>query len=55
MSGTGEALRLIKQGGMSVDGEKLQDQNTELEVEREYLLKIGKRGFYKVKGTIERK
>jgi len=26
-----------------------------LEVEREYLLKIGKRGFYKVKGTIERK
>ncbi len=55
MSGTGEVVRLIKQGGMSVDGEKLQDQSTELEVEREYLLKIGKRGFYKVKGTVERK
>lgn len=55
MSGTGEVVRLIKQGGLSVDGEKVQDQNTELEVEREYMLKIGKRGFYKVKGTIERK
>lgn len=55
LSGTGEAVRLIKQGGLSVDSEKVQDQNTELEVEREYLLKVGKRGFYKVKGTVERK
>jgi tyrosyl-tRNA synthetase len=55
LSGTGEAVRLIKQGGLSVDGEKVSDQNTELEVEREYLLKVGKRGFYKVRGSTARK
>ncbi len=55
LSGTGEAVRLIKQGGVSVDGEKVLDQSTELEVEREYLLKVGKRGFYKVRGSVERK
>lgn len=55
MTGTGEAVRLIKQGGVSIDGDKLLEQNAELEVEREYLIKLGKRGFYKVKGTVERK
>lgn len=52
MTGTGEVVRLIKQGGLSIDGEKLLDQNCELDVEREYLLKVGKRGFYKVKGSV---
>ncbi len=51
MSSTSEVIRLIKQGGVMVDNERLNDQNFQLSMGKEYLLKLGKRGFYKVRGS----
>jgi tyrosyl-tRNA synthetase len=45
---TSEARRLIKQGGVKVDGEKVTDVNLELPVGRTFLLQVGKRRFKKV-------
>jgi tyrosyl-tRNA synthetase len=44
---TGEGIRLIKQGGVSVDGEKISDPNKKIPA-RECLLKVGKRKFLKI-------
>jgi len=43
-----ESKRLIRQGGVSVNREKVLDENTELTAKGEYILKIGKREFIKV-------
>jgi tyrosyl-tRNA synthetase len=45
---TSEARRLITQGGVQVDGEKVTDANLELAVGKSYLLKVGKRRFKRV-------
>jgi tyrosyl-tRNA synthetase len=47
-AGTSEARRLISQGGVQVDGEKVTDANLELAAGKSYLLKVGKRRFKKV-------
>jgi tyrosyl-tRNA synthetase len=47
--GTSEARRLITQGGVQVEGEKVTDANLELVVGKTYLLKVGKRRFKRVK------
>jgi len=44
---TGEAMRLIKQGGVSVDDEKWTDPDKKLPP-GEYLLKVGRRRFLKI-------
>ena len=44
---TGEAMRLIKQGGVSVNEKKVSDTE-EILVKGEYLFKVGKRRFLKV-------
>lgn len=44
---TGEALRLIKQGAVSVDGEKWPDPDRNVPA-GEHLLKVGKRRFLKI-------
>ena len=41
-SSSSEARRLIAQGGVSVDGERVTDGNLELEVKGEALIKVGK-------------
>jgi tyrosyl-tRNA synthetase len=46
---TSEAQRLIKGGGVQVDGEKIADPKRELAMGKTYLLKVGKRRFKKVK------
>jgi tyrosyl-tRNA synthetase len=48
-----EARRLIEQGGVRVDGEKVSRQEAELEVspERAALVQVGKRRFLRVRGT----
>ena len=46
--GTSEARRLITQGGVQVDGEKVTDANLELAAGNSYLLKVGKRRFKRV-------
>ncbi|MGB7911411.1 MAG: tyrosine--tRNA ligase [Desulfobaccales bacterium] len=46
--GTSQARRLITQGGVQVDGEKVTDANLELAAGKSYLLKVGKRRFRRV-------
>lgn len=46
--GTSEAMRLIKQGGVKVDGEKAADPKGELSGGKTYLLQVGKRKFKRV-------
>ncbi len=45
----GEARRLIDQGGVSIDGERVPDFNTPLPDKKEFVVKVGKRRFLKVK------
>jgi tyrosyl-tRNA synthetase len=45
-----EAKRLIEQGGVKLNGEKISNTNAEIELKDEILLQVGKRKFLKVKG-----
>jgi len=47
-AGTGEGRRLIQQGGVQVDGEKVSDVDLELDAGQAYLLRVGKRKFKRV-------
>jgi tyrosyl-tRNA synthetase len=47
-SGTGEARRLIRQGGVKLEGNTVNDELMELSLESEVVLKVGKRKFLKV-------
>ncbi|MFH2056305.1 MAG: tyrosine--tRNA ligase [bacterium] len=51
---TGAARRMIKQGGVYLDGERVTDESLEIEVEKEQLLRVGKRNFYRLKGRVEK-
>ena len=44
-----EARRLIRQGGVSLDGEVVRDEYAKISMDREYLLRVGKRFFRRVK------
>ena len=46
---TSEANRLIKQGGVYIDGEKITDQNFIVKPVKDFILKVGKRKFLKIK------
>ena len=48
---TSEARRLITQGGVQVDGDKVTDANLELAVGESYFFKVGKRRFKRVSLT----
>lgn len=43
-----EARRLIQQGGVSIDGERVSDINLRLPANKNYLLQVGKRRFARV-------
>jgi tyrosyl-tRNA synthetase len=43
-----EARRLVTQGGVTVDGEKIDDINSEVNLDKEKILKVGKRKFAKL-------
>ncbi len=43
-----EARRLIKQGGVSIDGEKINDPFTEILISNKKVLKVGKRKFARI-------
>ena len=43
-----EARRLITQGGVSVDGEKIEDISVNIKLDKEKILKVGKRKFIKL-------
>ncbi|GJQ64493.1 MAG: tyrosine--tRNA ligase [Melioribacteraceae bacterium] len=44
----GEARRLIQQGGVSLDGDKITDFKAEITLKSEMILKVGKRKFTKI-------
>jgi tyrosyl-tRNA synthetase len=52
-SSNGETKRLVKGGGISIDGEKVSNPNIELrfEIGNEMVLKVGKRKFAKITGV----
>jgi tyrosyl-tRNA synthetase len=50
VSSTGEARRLIRQGGVKLDSETITDELIDVEVESEKILKVGKRKFLKLTG-----
>ena len=43
-----EGRRAIQQGGVKVNGEKVSDENLEIECRGEYVIQVGKRRFAKV-------
>ncbi|MBI3399472.1 MAG: tyrosine--tRNA ligase [Deltaproteobacteria bacterium] len=45
---TSEARRLVQQGGVNIDGQRVFDINLRLAANRDYLLQVGKRRFAKV-------
>ena len=49
VSGTGEARRLIRQGGVKLNGETLKDELQEIQGNQESVLKVGKRRFLRIK------
>lgn len=44
----GEARRLVTQGGVSIDGEKINDPLQTIKIKKEMILKVGKRKFVKL-------
>ena len=48
-SSTSEAMRLIKQGGVKIDSEKVSDPNFEIQSGSEAIYQVGKRKFLKIK------
>ena len=47
----GEARRLIEQGGVKINGEKVSSAKAEIDLKEEILLQVGKRKFLKVKAS----
>jgi tyrosyl-tRNA synthetase len=47
-SSNSDARRLVQQGGVTIDGKKITDVNFVLVLEREVILKVGKRRFLKI-------
>ena len=45
---TSAARRLIQQGSVTVNGEKVEDVNKEFSGDQEYLIKVGKKRFLKI-------
>lgn len=45
---TSDAKRMIKQGAVSVEGEKVTDENLALNGNQDYLIKVGKKRFLKI-------
>lgn len=53
INSTGEAIRLIKQGGVTVNNEKWSDPDRKLPVGKEYLIRVGKRRFFRIGSKTE--
>lgn len=43
-----EARRLVQQGGVTIDGEKISDITVNIQFDRDKILKVGKRNFIKI-------
>ena len=49
VSSTGEAMRMLKQGAVKIDGEKVEDPKLEMPIGSEHIYQVGKRKFAKIK------
>ncbi|WP_301100777.1 tyrosine--tRNA ligase [Propionivibrio sp.] len=49
MASTSEALRMIGQGGVKIDGTKIEDKNLEFLVNADFVVQVGKRKFSRVR------
>lgn len=49
VNGTGEAIRLIQQGGVRIDGEKITDTQLQISKDCAHIYQVGKRKFAKIK------
>ncbi len=49
---TSEVRRLIKQGGLYLDNQRIDDENLKVPVQGEKLVKLGKRRFYRIIGKV---
>jgi tyrosyl-tRNA synthetase len=45
---TSEAVRLIEQGGVEIDGIQIKDKNTKIKLDKDVIIKAGKRRFVKL-------
>ena len=52
---TSEVKRLIKQGGLYIDNERVADENLKVSVAGDKLVRLGKRRFFRIVGKVERK
>ncbi len=50
-----EARRLIRQGGVSLDGAVVHDEYAHVPMDQEHILRVGKRFFRRVKKSVDRK
>jgi tyrosyl-tRNA synthetase len=48
VASTSEALRMIEQGGVKIDGEKVSDKNHQLAKGVSFVVQVGKRKFAKI-------
>jgi tyrosyl-tRNA synthetase len=49
---TSQVRRLIKQGGLYIDNQRIDDENLKVSVTGEKLVRLGKRGFFRVIGKV---
>ena len=52
VASTSEALRMLKQGAVKIDGERVEDKNLSLALDSEHIYQVGKRRFARVKVTL---
>jgi tyrosyl-tRNA synthetase len=50
---TSEVRRLIKQGGLYVDDQRISDEDLQISTEGEKLVKLGKRRFFRIVGKVK--
>ncbi len=43
-----EAKRIIKQGGIKIDQKKITDEDLEIDIDKEFIMQVGKRKFIKI-------
>jgi tyrosyl-tRNA synthetase len=49
---TSQVRRLIKQGGLYIDNQRIDDENLKVSVTGEKLIRVGKRGFFRIVGKV---
>ena len=51
VSSTSEAIRLIKQGGIRIEGKKISDEKVKIEKDSSHIYQVGKKKFLRIKIT----